>query len=356
MHGTAPPKTSNNRQNEELSNMTEAKAKSLTPETIASFTGWDKADVQTLVTDGWELDAIRRGIQHGMESPAAFSNLSLWSQTYLMRGHLWGDEPSETVQLAAYKIPDEGKVLEVGFGYGRDLIWLAQRRGRVMGIEKSRVGMTIAMHELRRKEHESSNGSSAKLGDVELIYGSMKSHRFAKGSLSGIFSHRTIHLPHPEHALPDIVNNMADAVKPGGLLVISARSVHDFYQDQDKMDKVLLNSQGYPLSAERIDRPGHAINYFTEQRFAQVFGPSCHIRELYIGKEPESLDNIKDGEQVYSYYMTAVMEVKPESERALPFGQNGAHNSNVLLPPLKRFQSVPEDENLSYPSLKNEVA
>ncbi len=319
----------------------------LTIEAIASFIGWQREDILRLMDEGWEPESIRRGIQHGLTDPQSYSNLSLWSKTYLMRGHLWGDDPSETAKLALERMPDDGKLLDVGFGYGRDLIWLAKRRGRVMGIEKSRVGLTIAMNELRRQEQLATNGNVEKLGEVDLIYGSMKTHRFAKGSLSGIWSHRTAHLPHPEHALPDIAQNMANAVKPGGLLVISARSVHDFYQDQKSMERVVLNAQGFPMSATRRDRPDHAINYFTPQRFAEVFGPYCHIKEIFLGKEPEALDNVQDGKQIESYYMTAVMEVKPDSERTLSFGHEiGAH-----VPHLRRLPSVPDTEDLEYPSL-----
>lgn len=324
--------------------------KKLTETAIATFMGWDKTDVVELSEKGWDPDSIKRGIQHGLTTPSDFSELSLWSKTYLLRGHLWGDEPSETVKLAAERIPDDGKAADVGFGYGRDLLWLARRRGRVIGIEKSRVGLSIAMNALRELENNANNGNAARLGEVELIYGSMKSHRFAKGSLSGIFSHRMAHLPHPTDALPDIAQNMADAVKVGGVLVVSARSIHDFYQDQDKMTKVIVSPKGFPISAERIDRPEHKINYFSEERFREVFGPYCNIKELYLGKEPESLDNTKDGEQVYSYYMTAVMEVKPDSERTLSFGRDSSNGAP--LPALRKFPSIPDDEDITYKPLE----
>lgn len=322
-----------------------------TPEAIAQFTGWPAGDISKLINEGWTPPAIKRGIEHGLETTEAFNHLSMWSTTFLKKGNLWGNKPSETVELAVQKIPDDGKVLEVGFGYGRDLTWLAKRRARVMGIEKSSVGFSIAMNTLKEMEHTNQNGGSPKLGEVDLILASMKTHRFAKGSLSGAFSHRTVHLPHPETALPDIAQNMADAVKVGGVLVVSARSFHDFYQDQEKMKNVILDSAGFPRSAERSDRAGHKINYFNGQRFNEVFGPYCTIKELYIGKEPESAGNQKDGQQVYSYYMTAVMEVLPENERTFTFGEREPSTSTTELPSLKRLPSIPVDESIRYASL-----
>jgi len=82
----------------------------LTPTAIANFAGWQKEDISQLVEQEWELDAIKRGIQHGLQTPLDFEQLSLWSKTYLLHGHLWGNEPSETAKLAAQKICEKTTV------------------------------------------------------------------------------------------------------------------------------------------------------------------------------------------------------------------------------------------------------
>jgi SAM-dependent methyltransferase len=316
---------------------------------IARFANWRIEDVTKLINNkkhGWSIASIQAGLMHGLDSPQAFLELDLWSKNYLQKGHLWSNEPSETVRVALSKIPDDGAVLDVGFGYGRDLIWAAQRRSRVIGIEKSAIGLNIAMNSLRKEFGPEP--------PVDLIFGSMKTHRFAKGALSGIFSHRVLHLPNPETALPDIARNMADAVKVGGHIVVSARSMHDFYQDKDRMHEVILDKEGFPLSAEYKDRPGHRVNYFSATRFQQVFGPFCNIIELHIGKEPESEGNVsKDGKQVYSYYMTAVMNVLEEDKRSHAFGYEIPDKTK--LPEIKRLPSIPQSETIELTPLSPEV-
>jgi len=302
--------------------------RSLTKEAVASFSGWGLEELDQLMSQDvrgkdwqlpgkkWDLDSIRRGYANGLVLPKDFSTLDLWDATFLLRGHLWGNEPSETAHLALEKIPDDGTLLEFGFGYGRDFDYVVKRRRSLIGLEKSRIGVQLLMRGLSDEDAQK----------VEIIWGSMKTHRFAKGSLAGIFSHRVMHLPHPETAVPTIAKNMADAVKPGGTIIVSARSIHDFYQDRNNMTNLVTDSEGFPVSAERMDRAGHKINYFSSNRFSQVFGPYCNIRELYLGKELES-----QGSGVDSYYITAVMEVLPENERTFPFA-NGRSNNNFVMP------------------------
>ncbi len=309
----------------------------LTKASLASFIGCDEDDITALVEEGWDLAAIRRGVMHALCTRSDFQNLDLWDKVFLQKGHLWGNDPSETARLAGEKIPNDGTVLDLGFGYGRDTIWMAQRRKHVIGIEKSKIGITSLL-----------NSSDSTDGNIEIIKASMKNHRFAKGSLSGIFSHRVLHLPHPDTALPDIAKNMADAVKVGGTMVVSARSILDYDQDKGRMEKVVIDHDGFPVSAMYKDRDGHQVNYFSPRRFGEVFSPYCIIREFYIGKEPESQGNIKDGKDVYSYYLTAVMEVLPETERKLAFGGNPydstTHNN---LPMVRRFPSIKDEESIN---------
>ena len=63
-----------------------------------------------------------------------------WDRRYSREGAIWGDGPSPTALLLAGCLPPRARVLEVGFGYGRDLLFLLRNGCRVAGIELSGEG------------------------------------------------------------------------------------------------------------------------------------------------------------------------------------------------------------------------
>jgi hypothetical protein len=52
---------------------------------------------------------------------------AFWDNRFHTKGAIWGNGPSPTAQLAARYLHGGECVLEVGFGYGRDVCYLLRQ-------------------------------------------------------------------------------------------------------------------------------------------------------------------------------------------------------------------------------------
>lgn len=76
---------------------------------------------------------------------------SFWDESYRAAGTLWGERPGILAHIAAgfvleAKIPTAGKrLLDIGCGYGRDLIYLAgEWKCRGLGVDSSPAAISMA--------------------------------------------------------------------------------------------------------------------------------------------------------------------------------------------------------------------
>jgi SAM-dependent methyltransferase len=75
--------------------------------------------------------------------------VTYWDERYRRDGKIWGDGPSELARLAVARLSFAAgrgfDLLDVGCGYGRDSLYLAQELGcRVLGIDPSPVAVATA--------------------------------------------------------------------------------------------------------------------------------------------------------------------------------------------------------------------
>ena len=103
-------------------------------------------------------------------------------------------------------LPCGSKVLDVGCGSGRDLLWLKHRGYQIVGLEKAVELADLAQQmvgcEIIRADFESYDFSSLKVDAVLLI-----------GAL--------VHLPHLK--MPAVLKNIMKAVRPGGRILITLK-------------------------------------------------------------------------------------------------------------------------------------
>jgi SAM-dependent methyltransferase len=194
-----------------------------------------------------------------------------WDQRYRTEGAIWGEGPSPTAELAARYLEAGQRVLEVGFGYGRDMAFLIRRGCKVLGLELSREGHRLARDRLVRE------GLTAE----EMVLGRFEDSALPAGSFDAIVSHRMLHLLVSRKAIAGFARKAQQLLRPGGLLCLGARNPDDL----DPAGMVRVEENVY----EYRHRPGHRIRYWDEAAFRGVFGGAFTVLALAPAVEQESL-------------------------------------------------------------------
>ncbi len=130
-----------------------------------------------------------------------------WDERYSGEEKIWSGAPNaqlvaEVSGLAA------GSALDVGCGEGGDVIWLARRGWRVTGADFSKNGLTRAARHVEQ----------AGLGD-QVDWWQVDARLFAaRGRAYDLVSTQFLHPP--EGGMVDVTRRLAEAVAPGGHLLI----------------------------------------------------------------------------------------------------------------------------------------
>lgn len=203
---------------------------------------------------------------------------NLWDKRYATEGAIWGWEPSETAMLLAEQLAPASKVLEVGFGYGRDIVELAKQGHIVHGLEESTVGLKLAVEQL--KQYGLSN-------KAHLTFGEFTSAAIPKKYYDAIYSHRVLHLLGDNGLVRAFANSASRGLKPGGLLYLSARDHRDF--DPEQMTSLPDGRAAYKDTVK--GREGHIISFWNKERFQETFSKKFNILGFEHGQEIESKNN-----------------------------------------------------------------
>jgi SAM-dependent methyltransferase len=201
-----------------------------------------------------------------------------WDSRYTKWKRIWGDKPSPAVRTFLDNLDEVSHVLEVGFGYARDSLAICQSGHSLEGLELSSVGLTDACSQM--SQYIASGRASLTIGDFT-------SRRIAKGSFDALFVHRVIHLLGNNGLVDAFASKAAKVVKPGGLIVISARDKRDFDETQmvERPDGMVEYKPDVP------DRQGQLISLWDEARFRETFGEKFEILSLKESTEIEAINN-----------------------------------------------------------------
>ncbi|MCA9072768.1 MAG: class I SAM-dependent methyltransferase, partial [Planctomycetaceae bacterium] len=193
-----------------------------------------------------------------------------WDERFANEGAIWGEGPSPTAHFVQELAQPGRRVLDVGFGYGRDMAFLLKQGHRVCGVDLSHVGQQKAQERLNREGVEAE----------ELKVADYAEHVFPAESFDMIFSHRVAHLLTTPEAIARFAEVTHHLLKPGGVFCLGVRDTRDL-QPEDMV-------QVSPSVYEYKHRPGHRIRYWNEQSFHEVFGTMFDIESLTLATEPES--------------------------------------------------------------------
>jgi cyclopropane fatty-acyl-phospholipid synthase-like methyltransferase len=194
-----------------------------------------------------------------------------WDQRYRAEGAIWGDDPSPTAQAVLTHVNGGAHVLDVGFGYGRDIAYLARHGCRVSGVDLSDEGYRQAELRLQQIERQ------AEL----LVHGKFEETTFNNGQFDAIISHRVAHLLVTREEISQFADKVQQVLRPGGILCIGARNTTDLTPDE----MIAVEDGMY----EYRQRPGHRIRYWDDDVFRQIFESSFSILDLREATEAESV-------------------------------------------------------------------
>ena len=195
---------------------------------------------------------------------------SFWDRRYREEGAIWGEGPSPAARLLAPHLRPGDRLLDIGFGYGRDLVYLGKQGCRVSGVEISDEGRRQALIRLERQG----------VRPEELYTGHFEGVPFPPESFDAAVCHRLVHLLVTPGSAEAFAARLRNVLHPGGLAAVSGRNPLDL-----QPDAMIQIEEGV---FEYRRRPGHRIRYWTEQTFLRNFGPGFTILQLLEAEEPES--------------------------------------------------------------------
>ncbi|MCB1680348.1 MAG: class I SAM-dependent methyltransferase [Rhodospirillales bacterium] len=270
-------------------------------------------DIITRLKESGVSEEQLAGIRAEYWKPEILEQLDPWSRRYLEGGHLWGDDPSTCGQYLLDTLPPSSSVIDLGCGYGRDSLALAENGHNVLAVDISQIAVLDAATQLEE---------AIKAGYAGVMRANFIRAPILQGAFDAVSTHRMFHLPDPRE-IKALTNRIAGVLKSKGTLVLSARSPEDFNPDQ--MDRIDANTAVYK------HRPTHRVNFYDEDRLIGVLSDRFTDFAFERGQEIESIGNLDaSGAPIMSSYIRVVARKKTDAEfrsdRAN--GRNGGGNGN----------------------------
>lgn len=201
------------------------------------------------------------------------NNGTFWDQRYCTEGAIWGNSPSPTALMAVQYLCRNDRVLDIGFGYGRDIPFLIRQGCQVYGIDPSAEGNRQAQARLRQ----------AKLQSEQLVVGNFEEYNFPDNWFDAIITHRFIHLLESPAAISYFVVKVTRILREEGLLCIGVRNIHNLGRN----GMVLLEEEGI---YEQKHHSKHQFGYWDDNTFRDIFNKNFNI--LALNKVTESTSSI----------------------------------------------------------------
>ena len=168
-----------------------------------------------------------------------------WDTRYLAGGFEWGAEPTVVATLAAELMPDQDlrTVLDVGCGYGRDCIYLAEKGFDVSGIDSAQAGVRMAEDWAKEK------GLTIRFQAMD-----MTGMDFEEGSFDAVIMFNTMHFV-KEAYRKKAYKEVRRVLKPGGLFVQAVFSL----EERGFKEGVEVEKNTFEF------KPGRPVHFFSEE-------------------------------------------------------------------------------------------
>lgn len=157
-----------------------------------------------------------------------------WDEKFKDKGQIWGDEPSEaaiiTESFLSNRGFNEGRILDIACGYGRDSKHFNDKGFDVTGIDISVEGISMA---------------KSQYSNVEFMVGDILHLPFPNESFNVIFGNFILHLFIKEQR-SSIIKEALRVIKPGGIAAFSVASSKDpdYGQGESREPNCFVNARG----------------------------------------------------------------------------------------------------------------
>jgi SAM-dependent methyltransferase len=196
-----------------------------------------------------------------------------WDTRFRAEGNIWGDLPSITATTVQSLLPAGARVLDVGFGGGRDVTYFLRAGYRTWGVDFSSVAHRNLMVSL----------ADQGLEPERLVIGSIEDVTGPDAVFDAVISHRMAHLLITDDAIREFALQVRRLLRPGGLFGLGVRNTDD-----------MRHSDVRPISghiAELTRRPGHLVRYWDEHSLREAFAPHFQLLDFQRADEPECMSN-----------------------------------------------------------------
>lgn len=154
--------------------------------------------------------------QDDLESLRQALSAEAWNERYSGNDRVWSGKPNQRLVEQAADL-DPGTALDVACGEGGDAIWLARQGWEVTAVDVSEVALEkVAVH-----AEDAGVSDHLRLG----LYDALANPRPAGHHTFDLVTVSFLHVPVPDFAT--IYRGIAEAVAPGGRLLVTAHHPHD---------------------------------------------------------------------------------------------------------------------------------
>ena len=200
-----------------------------------------------------------------------------WSATLAAHPEMYGDEPSEAAVAAAdvFEAADVVTVLELGAGQGRDTLYLAGRGLHVHALDYAPEGIGAI-------EGKAGAAGLADRVTVE-IHDVRQRLPVADAGFDASYSHMLLCMALTTTELERLVTELRRVVRPGGLVVYTARTTDDAHY-----------GTGIARGDDMYEHGGFVVHFFDRalvDRLASGFTPA-DVTEFTEGELPRRLARV----------------------------------------------------------------
>jgi SAM-dependent methyltransferase len=217
---------------------------------------------------GTGLDCQREDHDHGPAGePEIVRDQAFWDERYQSASTLWSGKPNSQLVTEAAALPP-GTAFDAGCGEGADAIWLARRGWRVTAADLSPVALQRAADQARRLGADVA-------GRITWQHADLTAWAPPAGAYD-LVSAQYLHFP--RSVREPLQRRLADAVAPGGTLLIVGHDPSDIDSGVHRPDPELL------FTAEQVAaclEPGQWQIIAAQARPRQTTGPDDQVITIH---------------------------------------------------------------------------